>query len=784
MSRRLIVILTVLVALLGVVHWWNPGEEEWPEPQRPRIRSVSRPAVSSANPDKVDPRLAAEVLPLEAARRQAWEGPLAAEAEAQRHEAVVLRLWDALRDGRDPQEMLGAVEFESLEVLLPGESVALGDGVHWQPADTNRLTWNQSEWRSRLAAWRSGGWRLEGSEWRHTRFQPDTNGALSRFEVEFHLATPAAERRRIARGVLEVRWRPAEPADEPVPLTVKVAGMEWLTRGLDPRYELAAHEVIAPENGNIFIDPLLVADLDGDGRDEIILAGKNRVYRNQGKGVFAASRLIPGLDTALRAAVIADLDRDGHADLLAADNQGLLLFRGAGQAEFSALPSRQPLPELHNPYVITVGDVDGDGDLDAWLAQYKVPYRFGQMPTPYFDAHDGFPSYLLLNDGRGRFTDATAGSGLAGRRLRRTYSASFGDLDGDGDLDLVNVSDFAGVDVFLNDGKGRFTEATGGLGERRMFGMAHALADLDDDGNLDLFAVGMNSAAAARLDALGLTEQGFPQHAAARAPMIYGNRVWLGRPGGLPVPAPWNDQVAAAGWAWGVAVFDADNSGGNDLYLANGHRSRALTRDYDPQFWLHDIYLATSEVNPVLDLYFAGKASRHYGAGESYGGHHRNVFFQQSPTGWHNTAWLHGIALPEDSRNVVAADLDGNGLADLVVLTEEVWPEERQTMHLFRNRGASGNWLAVRLREEGGGRSPWGAKVTLRAGGQTRSRWFVTGDGYRSQSPPVAHFGLGRAEQVEWVEVTWPGGTTRRLEQPAINQVHLVRAGRPGAPSR
>ena len=188
--------------------------------------------------------------------------------------------------------------------------------------------------------------------------------------------------------------------------------------------------------------------------------------------------------------------------------------------------------------------MDGDGDLDVWLAQYKPPYVSGQMPTPYYDANDGYPAYLLLNDGAGGFSPATEAAGLAEKRFRRTYASSFVDLDGDDDLDLLVVSDFAGVDLYHNDGSGHFVDANETLrANRHLFGMSAAFGDYDLDGRLDFFVAGMASTTAQRLEALGLGRGDRPEMQEMRMSMAFGNRMFLAEDGGWREPE-FRDEVA------------------------------------------------------------------------------------------------------------------------------------------------------------------------------------------------------------------------------------------------
>jgi hypothetical protein len=80
------------------------------------------------------------------------------------------------------------------------------------------------------------------------------------------------------------------------------------------------------------------------------------------------------------------------------------------------------------------------------------------------------------------------------------------------------------------------------------------------------------------------------------------------------------------------------------------------------------------------------------------------------------------------------------------------------------------------------GRSPVGARVTVRFDGREHRRPIVTGDSYRSQHSNQLHFGLGAAERVDAIEVRWPNGQVSLLEKPAVDQYHTLSPKKADAP--
>lgn len=228
-------------------------------------------------------------------------------------------------------------------------------------------------------------------------------------------------------------------------------------------------------------------DLDGDGDIDVIVGceGAEIVLLNDGHGRFAdeSHRLPPGPGRDItQDVVLADLDGDGDLDLIIGNEDGNRLLMNDGHGVFTEAPAGNlPLRAGEETRNVDAGDVDGDGDLDILFA--NTGWRPGNDPQ----------ERLLLNDGRGRFTDATD---QLPRDAYTTLDADFADLDGDGDLDIVLVSwQQQPHRVWINDGRGHFQDATSAYlpADAVGPGVEVELVDLDGDRKPEIYITGFRT---------------------------------------------------------------------------------------------------------------------------------------------------------------------------------------------------------------------------------------------------------------------------------------------------
>jgi hypothetical protein len=462
------------------------------------------------------------------------------------------------------------------------------------------------------------------------------------------------------------------------------------------------------------------ADFDGDGDVDLVLPhrGPPQLYLGDGIGRFdLAPDAFPGVsENYARGASAADHDGDGDLDLYFAYAGADSLWENEGGGHFRDVTQAAGMdgPALDGVHGAW-GDYDQDGDLDLFVANYWT-----STSSPEDGIYTGDPNLLWENRGDGTYEDRSTLLSWRNSSVGFTYSGGWWDLDGDFFPELYIINDKG------NEG---FRNALARWDGQR-------LVDIGADTGLDLSVQGM-SLAVNDLNGDLLPDFLISDWGALALLLSDGAGGWYDASVALGLALPLDDQRIVA---WGGEMEDLDNDGDLDLLVAFG--------------------------NDELD------------------GTTVNEFGIQTTLRQFDGVWLQGedghfslatdtwdLGAPTVGRGFALADLDGNGWLDFV-RRDIAGP----AVISLQACGAEA-WLAVSLSGPAPNTRGVGARVEVQAGGQTHVRWIHAGStNIASSRPPEAHVGLGDADTVDHLRVTWPDGGFQEFSGIAARQrVTVVR---------
>ena len=639
-------------------------------------------------------------------------------------------------------------------------------------------------------------------DWLRTRVRYDLVGSgpgfhreqrVGEWELEWQPTASGSDfRLRNWRALDETRSRCTEPifAD----ITTETLGRNssyssQLLHGADywrTVLEIASGIDIYGHNG------VSVGDIDNDGFDDLYVCQPaslpNRLYRNRGDGTFEDITETSGVgvleDTAC--ALFADIDNDGRQDLIVVCQSGPLLFLNQGGGKF-----KQKLDafQFANPPKGTfAGAAIADYDRDGWLDIYFCLYLYYKgteqykSPSPYYDAQNGPPNFLMRNQRDGTFRDVTAETGLNKNNTRYSFCCGWSDYNRDGWPDLYVVNDFGRKNLYRNNGDGTFTDVAPEAGVEDIgAGMSVCWLDYDGDGEEDLYVANMWTAAGKRISTQEIFQKDAPEDVRALyRKHAMGNSLFRNTKGGA-----FQNQSASAGvemgrWSWSSDAWDFDHDGFPDLYITNGMVSGQSREDLNSFFWRQVVAQSPVEDKPAEDYERGWEAINQLIRSDgTWSGFERNVFYANNRDGsFSDVSGAVEMDFLEDGRSFALADFDHDGRQE-VFLKNRNAPQLRVLKNVMKNLPPS---IAFRLRGTKSNRDAIGAVVTVETDSGRQTRSLQAGSGFLSQHSKELFFGLGEAKGAVRASIHWPSGLVQEIRDLPPNHRIWVEEG--SQPSR
>ena len=498
-------------------------------------------------------------------------------------------------------------------------------------------------------------------------------------------------------------------------------------------------------------------DYDNDGWLDIFLvngwrlegfpAGSeptSHLFRNNRDGTFTDVTVKAGVGHSGwgQGVCIGDYDNDGWEDLFVTCYGKNVLYHNNGDGTFTDVSQKAGVAGKGTRWNTGCAfvDYDRDGRLDLFVANY-IDMDLATAPVPESGpclykgvlvacgppGLQGGKNILYHNNGDGTFTDVSEAAGIF--RANGTYGLGVltADFDNDGWPDIYVANDSTASALYHNKKNGTFEDVAIEAGcalspdGKPQAGMGVSAGDYDLDGNLDLLKTNF----------------------AGDTPSLYHN---LG--GGN-----FEDATFAAGLGahtqflgWGCGFLDFDNDGWPDILICNGH-----------------VYPEVEQLKTE-----AGYPQRKLLYHNLHNGRFADVSFQAGP----------GLSDPAPCRGCAFGDFDNDGDIDVVVNAVNDYPQLLRCDSKLDN-----HWIKIRTIGTKSNRSGIGARLicTTHSADETKPHQQIdevrSGGSYISQNDLRIHFGLGKAEKVDVLEIRWPSGHVDTLKDVKANQLIFVREG-------
>jgi len=528
-------------------------------------------------------------------------------------------------------------------------------------------------------------------------------------------------------------------------------------------------------------------DVNNDGLTDLFFVGNevpNRLYLNRGEFNFEDVTESAGItddSTAWSTGVtMADVTGDGYLDIYVSRVNYLnksgrnQFFVNNGDGTFTERAEEFGIDFEGYSTQAAFFDYNNSGRLDLFILNqsFHSERSYGQadLLRNEFDPKAG--DRLLRNDGA-TFTDVTEEAGIYSSSLGYGLGVAISDIDLDGDPDIYVGNDFHEKDyLYLNNGDGTFTESLYDfIGHTSNASMGNDIADMTNDGYPDIVSLDMmpdNHESFLRSGGpdLVVVEEtkknfGFGNKNARNTVQIHRGL----NPDGEPFfsEMAFTLGMARTDWSWASLFADFNNSGSKDLFVTNGMVHRPNDLDYirrvgnfrDRSSGDRTSVEEFESIQYMPTIFTPNYMYRNDG----------DLQFTDATNEW-------GFSQPSYSSGAVYADLDNNGMLDLVVSNVNMPP------YIYKNgavQDSSSNYLKVRLEGSEMNKTGLGTKVIGYAGDDKFYVEQMPTRGFQSSVDPVLHIGLGDYTSLDSMLVIWPDGQYQTLENlDANNEVELV----------